>query len=73
MLNDARVTSLGFFKDIVYTARIKKENKFKIKFQVLLKIRPNSAGLLIKFKWMLEQQLIQMDGNLAQRNRNCVE
>ena len=37
MLNDARVASLGFFKDNVCTARINKEKKFKIKFQVLLK------------------------------------
>ena len=37
MLNDTRVASLGFFKDKVCTTRIKKEKKFKIKFQVLLK------------------------------------
>ena len=37
MLNDARVASLGFFKDKVCTTRINKEKKFKIKFQVLLK------------------------------------
>ena len=37
MLNDARVASLGFFKDDVYTTRINKEKNFKIKFQVLLK------------------------------------
>ena len=37
MLNDARVASLGFFKDNVCTNRINKEKKFKIKFQVLLK------------------------------------
>ena len=37
MLNDARVASLGFFKDNVCTTRINKEKKFKIKFQVLLK------------------------------------
>ena len=36
MLNDARVASLGFFKDIVCITRINKEKKFKIKFQVLL-------------------------------------
>ena len=36
MLNDARVTSLRFFKDIVCTTRINKEKKCKIKFQVLL-------------------------------------
>ena len=37
-LNDARVASLGFFKDNVYSTRISKEKKFKIKFQVLLKL-----------------------------------
>ena len=37
MLNDARVASLGFFKDNICTTRIHKEKKFKIKFQVLLK------------------------------------
>ena len=37
MLNDARVASLGFFKNNIYTTRINKEKKFKIKFQVLLK------------------------------------
>ena len=37
MLNDARVASLGIFKDNVCTTRINKEKKFKIKFQVLLK------------------------------------
>ena len=36
-LNDARVASLGFFKDNVCTTRINKEKNFKIKFQVLLK------------------------------------
>ena len=42
MLNDARVASLGFFKDNVCTTRISKEKKFKIKFQVPLKF----AGIL---------------------------
>ena len=37
MLNDARVASLGFFKDNICSTRINKEKKFKIKFQVLLK------------------------------------
>ena len=37
MLNDARVASLGIFKDNVCTTRINKEKNFKIKFQVLLK------------------------------------
>ena len=37
MLNDARVASLGFFKENICTTRINKEKKFKIKFQVLLK------------------------------------
>ena len=36
MLNDARVASLEFFKDNVCTTKINKEQKFKIKFQVLL-------------------------------------
>ena len=45
MLNDARVASLGFFKDKVCTTRINKEKKFKIKFQVPTKIRLNTAGL----------------------------
>ena len=38
MLNDARVVSLRFFEDDVCTTRINKEKKFKIKFQVLLKL-----------------------------------
>ena len=37
MLNDARVASLGLFKDNICTTRINKEKKFKTKFQVLLK------------------------------------
>ena len=37
MLNDARVASLGCFKDNVCVTRINKEKNFKIKFQVLLK------------------------------------
>ena len=37
MLNDARVASLGFFKDNICTTRIKKKKKVKIKFQVPLK------------------------------------
>ena len=37
MLNDARVASLGFFKDNICTTGINKEKKFKIKFQVLQK------------------------------------
>ena len=41
MLNDARVASLGFFKDNIYTTRIHKEKKFKIKFQVLIKFAQN--------------------------------
>ena len=36
MLNDARMASLGFYKDNVCTTRIDKK-KFKIKFQILLK------------------------------------
>ena len=53
MLNDARVASLGFFKDNVFTTRISKEKKFKIKFQVLLKfapILPDYKGLLYKLQ-----------------------
>ena len=37
MLNDARVASLGFFKNTAFATRINKEKNFKIKFQVLLK------------------------------------
>ena len=37
MINDARVASLGLFKDNICTTRINKEKKFKIKFLVLLK------------------------------------
>ena len=37
IFNDARVASLGFFKDNICTTRINKEKKFKIKFQVLQK------------------------------------
>ena len=46
MLNDARVASLGFFKDNVCTNRINKERK-KVYNQVQgpPKIHPNSAGL----------------------------
>ena len=36
MLNEARVASLGLFKESVYTNRINKGKKFKIKFQILL-------------------------------------
>ena len=46
MLNDARVASLGFFKDNICTTRINKEKKFKIKFQVLLKF----AQILLDYK-----------------------
>ena len=48
MLNDARVASLGFFKDNICTTRIHKEKKFKIKFQVLLKF----AQILLDYKRM---------------------
>ena len=37
MLNDAKVASLGFFKDNVCITRINKEKNFKIKVQVHLK------------------------------------
>ena len=47
MLNDARVASLGFFKDNVCTTRISKEKKFKIKFQVPL-----------KFAWILPDYIL---------------
>ena len=50
MLNDARVASLGFFKNNVFTTRINKEKNFKIKFQVLLKfaqILPDYLGRLL--------------------------
>ena len=45
MLYDARVASLEFFMNNVCTTRIKKEKKFKIKFQVLLKFA-KIVGLL---------------------------
>ena len=44
MLNDARVASLGFFKDNVCTTRINKEKTLKSSSGPP-KIRPNSAGL----------------------------
>ena len=53
MLNDARVASLGFFKENVCTTRINKEKKFKIKFQVLLKfaqILPDYLEILAKVR-----------------------
>ena len=37
MLKDARVASLGIFKDNICATRVNTEKKFKIKFQVLLK------------------------------------
>ena len=45
MLNDARVASLGFFKDNIFTSRINNEKKFKIKFQVL----PKFAQILLDY------------------------
>ena len=49
-LNDARVASLGFFKDNVYSTRISKEKKFKIKFQVLLKLARILLDYMIDFR-----------------------
>ena len=37
MLNDARVASLGYFKDNICTTRINKEKKFKIKFPLYMR------------------------------------
>ena len=54
MLNDARVASLRFFKDNVYTTRIKKEKKFKIKFQVVLKF----AGNLPDYSFIIGPSLL---------------
>ena len=53
MLNDARVASLGFFKDNICTTRINKEKKFKIKFQVLLKFAQILLDYIIEmaFRW----------------------
>ena len=51
MLNDARVASLGFFKNSVCTTRINKEKKIKLKFQVPLKfalILPDYVELFCK-------------------------
>ena len=45
ILNDARVASLGFFKDNVCTTRINKEKKNQVPDPP--KIHPNSAGLQI--------------------------
>ena len=54
MLNDARVASLGFFKDNICTTRINKEKKFKIKFQVLLKF----AQILQDYKdWLANRSM----------------
>ena len=49
MLNDARVASHGFFMYNVCTTRINKEKKFKIKFQVPLKLA-----------WILPDFLIEL-------------
>ena len=63
MLNDARVASLGFFKDNKCTTRINKE---KVYNQVPgpTKVRLNSAGLLyyinISFSdWVIVKNIIQ--------------
>ena len=48
MLNDARVASLGFFKESICTTRINKEKKFKIKFQVL-----KSAQILLDYRGLM--------------------
>ena len=45
MLNDARVASLGFFKDNICTTRINKEKKFQNQVPGPPKIGPDSAGL----------------------------
>ena len=49
MLNDARVASLGFFKNNVCTTRINKEKNFKIKFQVLLVFAKNLPDYQVMF------------------------
>ena len=46
MLNDARVASLGFFKDNVYTTRINKEKKVLNQVPGPPKIRMNTARLI---------------------------
>ena len=46
MLNDARVASLGLFKDNICTTRINKEKKSLKSSSGPPKIRPNSAGLV---------------------------
>ena len=58
MLNDARVASLGFFKDNVCTTRINKEKKFKIKFQVLL-----------NFAQILSDYLVTLHNNFLFRSK----
>ena len=55
MLNDAKVASLGFFKDNTCITRINKEKKFKIKFQVLLKL----ARILLDYYTLLAQGLLE--------------
>ena len=47
IINDARVASLGFFKDNVCTTRINKEKKVYNQVPGPPKIRPNSARLYL--------------------------
>ena len=51
MLNDARVASLGFFKDNINTIRINKEKKLKNIVPGPPKIRPNSAGTKVVIRF----------------------
>ena len=57
MLNDARVASLGFFKNNVFTTRINEEKIFKLKFQVLLKF----AQILLDY---YSHTLIKLDSQI---------
>ena len=65
MLNDARVASLGFFKDKVCTTRVNKENKFKIKFQVLLKFTQILPDYLLAFRMQPTYSAISREGRRA--------
>ena len=62
MLNDARVASLGFFKDNICTTRINKEKKFKIKFQVLLKFVQILPDYYVREIWI---GIREMSGNFV--------
>ena len=70
MLNDAKVASLGSYKDNICTTRINKENKFKIRFQFFLKF----VQILLDYKFLLHQGLSEPDfyGDLVYKLKKIV-